>query len=78
LLLRGLKLLLRLVEALTEIFDALLCPGHVRSEVEPPADFAVYVHRVLHVLAGNLAPIEFADERAQLRVELLPDVFPVR
>ena len=34
------------------------------------------MHRVLHVLAGNLAAVEFANERTQFWIELLQTPFP--
>jgi hypothetical protein len=61
----------RLRKALTKIGNS--GPGgcNIWREVQPPADFAINVHGVVHIVARSLLPIDFFHNRPQSGVQQL-------
>jgi hypothetical protein len=52
-------------EAIAQVFDTGAGYGDVGREIQTPANFAIDVHGILHLLARGLTVGDFFDERLE-------------
>jgi hypothetical protein len=58
-------------KALTKIGNSCSCGSNIRREVQPPADLAINVHGVVHIVACSLPPVDLGHDRAQRGLQQL-------
>ena len=58
-------------EALAKIGNSCSCGSNIWREIQPPADFAINVHGVVHIIARSLPPIDLFHDWPQSRFDEL-------